>query len=182
MIDSKKIHANIPRYERNRNSMMAQRGGKGKNRELDKLEGIQKLVKGREVVLKYRGRRTFAEAVSMVKEAPGPSGSSLVNFFSNAEDRYKLSKAFVGVVLLPGSSYNIQTHFEMEGVFTIKVTSMGENLCLLEDLEEGYIRELIGEVSTWWKQWFKEIKPWRFSDVDEERVVWLRIYGVPCQA
>lgn len=40
--------------------------------------------------------------------------------------------------------------------------------------------ERIGEGSTWWRQWFKEIRPWKESDVDRERVMWIRVHGVPC--
>lgn len=50
----------------------------------------------------------------------------------------------------PEMSYNIQTSFEVEGYFSIKVTPLGANLCLLEDLEEGAIKDLIKEGRSWW--------------------------------
>lgn len=51
----------------------------------------------------------------------------------------------MGKVCIPGSTYNFQTHLEMEGVFTIKVTPLGGNVCLLEEIDEGFIRDLIEE-------------------------------------
>lgn len=79
----------------------------------------------------------------------------------------------MGLVLTPGSTYNIQTHLEVEGVFNIKVIPLDASLCLLEEMDEGFISEMIREGSTWWKQWFKKISMWNASDVDTERVIWI---------
>lgn len=59
---------------------------------------------------------------------------------------------------------------------------MGENLCLLEESEEGEINDLICDSESWWKQWFNVIKPWKEDDIDKERLMWIRILGVPCLA
>lgn len=59
---------------------------------------------------------------------------------------------------------------------------MGCNLCLLEEMEEGYIEDLIGEGETWWKTWFYEIKKCEETMVDDSRVVWLCIYVIPAHA
>lgn len=53
-------------------------------------------------------------------------------------------------------------------------------MCLLKDKEDGFISELIWDCSTWWKQWFKEIRPWNVFDGDLERLMWIHIYGVQC--
>lgn len=47
----------------------------------------------------------------------------------------------------PGMTYNIQEAFHMEGYFTIKITQLGENLCLLEEGEEGESKVLVEEAS-----------------------------------
>lgn len=49
----------------------------------------------------------------------------------------RFSKAYVGVVKTPGMTYNLQDIFDMEGYFSIKVTPLGANLCLLEDREDS---------------------------------------------
>lgn len=66
-----------------------------------------------------------------------------------------------------------------DGYFSIKVTPLGDNLFLLEDLEEGEMEALLEERCDWLKHWFKEVKRWRKSDVDPERVTWLRCYSIP---
>lgn len=70
----------------------------------------------------------------------------------------------------------------MEGYFGVKVTPMGANICLLEEDFEGEITTLIKENPKWINQWFKDIRSWKHQDVDNERLIWLRIYGLPCQA
>lgn len=55
-------------------------------------------------------------------------------------------------------------------------------MCLLEEQEEGIIEELIGDGCTWWKQWFSSIMSWKSSDVDSERVAWVKVHGVPFHA
>lgn len=94
----------------------------------------------------------------------------------------KLRKAYVGVVLNLRMTYNIQTSFEIEGYFSIKVTPLSANLCLLEENEAFEIRDLIREAKSGWSHWFSEIREWREGDVDNERVTWLRCFGIPCQA
>lgn len=69
--------------------------------------------------------------------------------------------------------------FEVEGYFSIKVISLGANLCLLEEFDEGEIIVFIRQAKSWWSQWFLEIREWREEDVDNERLLWVREYGVP---
>lgn len=66
----------------------------------------------------------------------------------------------MGVVLESEISYNIQERFHMKGMFSIKLTPLGENLCLLEEAEEGEIMVLVEEVSSWIEQWSIEVKEW----------------------
>lgn len=46
-------------------------------------------------------------------------------------------------------SYNIQEDFNKEGYFRIKVTSLGANLCLLEEMDVVEIVTLILEAKDW---------------------------------
>ncbi|XP_058741851.1 uncharacterized protein LOC131614255 [Vicia villosa] len=186
LIDRRKIHANIPRFERNmRFAGSVEQRGRGA---VGSIEGVKvggDLMKetGRmEASLSFCNGRSFAEVVSKEKEDSLAVAAPLLRFVSNEANKTKLSKAFVGVVQVLGYAYNIQTHFKLEGVFSIKATPLGANLCLLEEMEDGYICELISEGNTWWTQWFKEVRSLNASDVNLERVLWIRIYGVPCRA
>lgn len=79
-------------------------------------------------------------------------------------------------------TYNIQERMHMEGLFTIKVTPYGVNLCLLEEVEEGEIKALVEEARGWFEQWFDETKEWTQDVVYNERLTWVRCYNVPCHA
>lgn len=98
------------------------------------------------------------------------------------DDMIRLKKAFVGVVHHSGISYNIHNSFEIEVYFSIKATPLGANLCLLEEIEDGEIKNMISEGKSWWSQWFSDIREWKEEEVDNERVTWLRVYGIPCHA
>ncbi|XP_058747128.1 uncharacterized protein LOC131620126 [Vicia villosa] len=184
IIDGKKIHANLPRIDRwNKLGRLGVQGAGVNRRPFFKtgssvhFEGKEGYRKG--VLKGFRGGATYAENVVYGKKEEHSQSEFLMSYESNEEDRTRLSKAYVGEVIFPGSSYNIQTYFEMEGMFSIKVTPLGASLCLLEEVEEGFIQDLIGEGNTWWRQWFKEIKPWSYNIVDNDRDIWIRLYGVP---
>ncbi|CAL5199593.1 unnamed protein product [Lathyrus oleraceus] len=94
----------------------------------------------------------------------------------------RLKKAYVGVVENVGLSYSMQEIFNTEGYFAIRVMPLGAKLCLLEDRDEVEREALLEEGCDWLQQWFKKIRKWQPSDVDIERVTWVRCYGVPCHA
>ncbi|XP_058765713.1 uncharacterized protein LOC131639233 [Vicia villosa] len=175
LIGGNKIYANQPRFQRSGRKVRVDE--ERKNTGSRKEEG--------QVFAKHRvdESRSFADIVmggskkKVVKE-----DEFFLSFTSGEELKNKWKKAFIGEVLFPGEAYNIQTHLEIEGFFSIKVHPLGANLCLLEEMEEGIIKELIEEGKWWWQQWFKSLKPWQENDVDMERVMWIRIYGVPCHA
>lgn len=87
-------------------------------------------------------------------------------FEIDRSDRERLEKAYVGVVLESGMAFNIRNSFEIEGYFLIKVTPMADNLCLLEESEEGEIKDLIREGDNWWRKWFSEIRSWKTANFD----------------
>jgi hypothetical protein len=88
-------------------------------------------------------------------------------------------KTFVGVAANSGMTYNIQNAFHSQGYFGVKVTHLGANLSLLEGQEEGEVEALMKDAKDWLEQWFTEIRPWNPKDVDLERIIWLRVFGVP---
>jgi hypothetical protein len=55
-------------------------------------------------------------------------------------------------------------------------------MTLLEGQEDGEVEALMEDAKEWLDQWFKEIRPWDPKDIDLERLVWVRIYGVPVHA
>jgi hypothetical protein len=104
------------------------------------------------------------------------------SYVAEKNDMLRLQKAFVGVVVNPGMTYNIQNAFHSQGYFRVKVTPLGSTLALLEGQEEGEVEALLEDAKEWLEQWFKEIRPWNTQDVDMERTIWLRIFGIPAHA
>lgn len=92
----------------------------------------------------------------------------------------QLNKAFVGVVAILGAAYRTQVEFVKHGCFDVKVTPMGVNLVLLEEEVEGAMNTLLSEV--WISEWFDEVRSWSPREIDNERLVWLRVFGVPAHA
>lgn len=62
------------------------------------------------------------------------------------EEMERFQKAYAGVVETTGMAYNLQEYFNMEGYFAVKVTPLGDNLCLLEKCDEGELKALVEEV------------------------------------
>lgn len=55
------------------------------------------------------------------------TGTNILVFRTSEEVRYRWKRDFVGEVLIPDASYNIQTHLETEGFFSVKVHPLGRN-------------------------------------------------------
>ncbi|XP_058726669.1 uncharacterized protein LOC131598038 [Vicia villosa] len=181
-IAGNKIHANPPRFVRGEVL-------KGVKRRLG-TEGrtgpvlLQSTESHKGVFGDFGGRKAGRSYADVVQKANVEDGicqnlPCSLSFSSKEEDRKRFSKAYMGRVKTPGSAYNIQTHFDMEGMFAVKVSPMGGNMCLLEDREPGFIEDMIGEGESWWKDWFEDIRRWKDADRDESRVVWLRVFGIP---
>lgn len=77
------------------------------------------------------------------------------------DDLYRFERAFMGRVKVPGSSYNIQKLFHVEGYFSVKVTPLGVNLCLLEASEERELDALVSGANGWLEQWLSKVRRWR---------------------
>ncbi|GAU32253.1 hypothetical protein TSUD_53800 [Trifolium subterraneum] len=60
--------------------------------------------------------------------------------------------------------------------------SFRANLVLMEEQEEAEINALIEDAGGWLDQWFKEIRPWSTRDVDNDILVWSRVYGISVHA
>lgn len=105
-----------------------------------------------------------------------------LQFTVKNEQLQRLGKAYVGKVCHPGTTYCMQQEFHRQGIFTIKAIPMGANLVLLESDEEGEVNALINDGKEWLLQWFEEVRSWSPRDIDNERLAWVRVYGIPVQA
>jgi hypothetical protein len=182
-----KISINLSRFHR------VVDGGKAGVRNVDRkvVGGHQRFgeSKGEENQSLSRHQRkennnSYANVVKNGKETTTNriSNRVLMSFEAEKEvvDRFK--KAFVGEVIQPGMSYNIQNAFHRQGYFGVKITPLGANLTLLEGQEEGEVQALLDDAKGWLDQWFKDIRPWSPKEIDRDRIIWLRVFGIPPHA
>ncbi|XP_058780930.1 uncharacterized protein LOC131655034 [Vicia villosa] len=189
-LSGKKILANIPKFHRReersevpssiiRNSRKTYQYGEGAKQGKEKKEiggGSRK------------NEPKIAKEKTLHRSRDDHGGINLKQKFADLHfkveesEMCRFKKAFIGVVEESGMSYNIPEAFNIEGYFRVKVTPIGANLCLLEEMEEGEIVALISKANEWICQWFSEIRPWSPEVVDNERLKWLPCYGVPCHA
>ncbi|XP_058725583.1 uncharacterized protein LOC131596865 [Vicia villosa] len=175
-IGARKLHVNLPRYQRRHNVQ---------------VEGAHRREYGKEQVPLKTGKpdSVFKPGCSYVDALNNTINTDTkvkamkkVLCIVEDEDLRRFKKAFVGLVLKPGSSYNFQETLNQEGFYAIQSTPLGANMCLLEDRLEGAIQSWLADEEEWVKRWFKEVRPWNPSDVDKERITWIHCYGVPCHA
>ncbi|MCI29813.1 hypothetical protein A2U01_0051022, partial [Trifolium medium] len=63
----------------------------------------------------------------------------ILSYEAEKNDMLRLKKCFIGEVIHPGMSYNIQSAFHRQGYFGVKVTPLGARLTLLDGQEEGEV-------------------------------------------
>lgn len=108
------------------------------------------------------GGRSYAEILkpkilnNNTREVSNKEDSSKIVFFSaTKEETKKFDKFMVGVVRKPGMAYGVCDSLLEEGIFSIKATPLGPNLCLLEEEVEGDLELLLRDAGEWRKAWFK---------------------------
>lgn len=90
---------------------------------------------------------------------------------ASEEELNKFKKMYVAKVRYAGSAHMVQEWFNLQGFFSIKVTPLGANLVLLEEVEEGIIPALVSDAKEWIDEHFDDIRGWCPSELDKERVV-----------
>jgi hypothetical protein len=93
----------------------------------------------------------------------------------------KIKGAYVGFLVKHKESSDIQQNFMLDGYQNLKVTPLGHLRVLISSLVEGQVKEVLGSVG-WWCSWFERIEEWSPNLVSNQRVVWLKCYGVPLHA
>lgn len=190
VLDGRKIYANLPRYKRKTKEEVSQGLNLG-----DKGKVIAASMEGTLHVKKswvgVNGQKSYVEALhnGTVAEVPIVGSNQRrgvifkpLHFVPNQEEVNRLNKAFTGALRYPGDEVDIKRKFLEESLFSIKVTILGPNICLLEDLVGEDMESMLLERKDWWDLLFVSIKPWKPSNIDDERLVWIKTYGIPCHA
>ncbi|CAI8614009.1 unnamed protein product [Vicia faba] len=118
----------------------------------------------------YNSKRRKQRASTGTSKGEAKSSSFFITEFAEkfrARDLYQFLKE-VGDIdeVIISAKRDIR-----EGFFPVKVTPLGANVCLLEDLVKGEMKALLEGGRNWLGQWLKEVKSWSSSLVDPERIV-----------
>ncbi|XP_058746360.1 uncharacterized protein LOC131619263 [Vicia villosa] len=188
IVKGKKIHANIPRFDRIKDREAAfqyrGRGNFGAVEIKSRDRGFGRFNNRREG-LSYAGAVAGVVGASVSASAPLASSaqpSVLLRHVTSEEDRNRFANAMVGEILIAGSAHRIQTMMDVVGFHAIKMSVLGPNLCLLEETEQGALGILLEEGVSNWKCWFSAIRKWTPDVVDSERTIKIRVFGIPCFA
>ncbi|XP_058758647.1 uncharacterized protein LOC131631902 [Vicia villosa] len=174
-LDGRKIFANLPKFGRRPNQNFTYR---------TKSRGVQEdsvIAQAKAKKKDISGIKGFRKGVTFAEVLKGETSTKVLEYLLESEIMNRLLNTYVGEVVNLGSTFNMQAQFFAEGFFSKKSIAIGANLCLLEYEDEGVLRELVDGGNTWLGQWFKEVRVWSPREVDKERVMWMRVNGVPCQ-
>jgi hypothetical protein len=93
----------------------------------------------------------------------------------------RLAGAYVGYLVDDSDPFNIQSNFRMHGLSQLKVCALGFRKVLLWSEKIGEVKEVVETVG-WWCSLFERVVPWSPELTTNDRVTWLRCYGVPVNA
>lgn len=178
ILEDKNFFANLPRFQR---LVIVKDNNKGVFNNAVKGVRVQGVIhKG------WIDNISFAEVITNRKhsmfESGEPSSLKTLKMHVEEEDLIRYGRDFTRMLRDPKVAYEIKKNFLQEGIFTIRVTMLGPNLFLLEDLIFGEVGIFIDERRKWWEQWLRSIRPWEPKNVDLEIFAWIRISGIPCHA
>jgi hypothetical protein len=180
-IGSFKLRVNLSKFKR--------------NEEPDKKEGVQRVKLG--VNPRAQEGRSFKQALvtkevvsnadpgecSKAREAMISEGVKEVVWEVEVEEERAamLTGAYVGYLTEEKEAKSIQNNFIMSGFQGLRVAAMGFKQVLLWSEKVGEVKEVIESVG-WWCSLFERVVPWSPELVSNQRVTWLRCYGVPTHA
>ncbi|MCH90768.1 DUF4283 domain protein, partial [Trifolium medium] len=93
----------------------------------------------------------------------------------------KLGGAYVGYLSVDKDPITFQNQLRMEGFVSIKVCALGYLKILLWSDKVGEAKEVVESVG-WWCSMFERVVPWSPDLISNQRVAWLKCYGVPVHA
>lgn len=88
-----------------------------------------------------------------------------------------LKKILVGRLKKPKEIYNNNEILLMEGVCSLKMRYIGDNLVLLTAMDREDIVDVIKKPEEWLTDLFEIIGPWDAKATPANRLTWLRISG-----
>lgn len=122
--------------------------------------------------------KTFKSALTKVQDQNLYEEQRCVEVVPTETRLNVLEKCFVAELSYHREAKSVQNSLVMEGIKNVRVTTMGDNLVLLQ-VEDPVRFELDRkEHGQWWSVVFKDIKRWSPQLVASRRRVWLKVYGI----
>ncbi|GLT99467.1 hypothetical protein SLE2022_169040 [Rubroshorea leprosula] len=109
------------------------------------------------------------------------STERIIDFSPSKEENKWLEGSVVAVVRSMSMISNIQERVDIDGGL-INLSPLGGRSVLLTERVEGYLSEYIQHNSESFPVWCEVIYPWDMAPLNNCRMVWLRISGVPLKA
>lgn len=123
--------------------------------------------------------RTFTTVVQQGQTGPMPVVKRRL-VVTPSESRLKvLANCFVAILSFHREAKHVQNSLMLGGLKNISVTSMGDNMVMLESNEPLLIIEAERRKDQWWRGLFKSVKRWLPNMVVRQRRIWLRFHGLP---
>lgn len=129
-------------------------------------------------------RTTFAEAVSGPKNAGngGKQKGAEILFQSLEEENGWLKNCYSGFMKRKFLWEDHAEEIQSECGNMLNIRSMGGNLILIQSTTDKSTGNLVNELDEWVNFWFEWVRPWDELDVNTNRLIWTRWYGVPMHA
>lgn len=133
VLEGRKLFANLPRFQR-----LGKEGikdnGKAENRR--EANGFVKEVRNQDWRAKgWVDNRSFAEVIQNQKAYSEVKGESSVlrtfKLCSEEDDLKRYVRAYIGIIRELGMTTELKNIFLEEDIFTIRVTTLSHNLCIL---------------------------------------------------
>lgn len=153
----RKLHENVPRFQRNTTHGFQQGLIIIEHQASAKMVNLLESSRPEKALRFANKRNTYVKVLSSKEKIFLKSSTPPISFNVEESDLKMFHKAYAGLVVKPESIYNIQEIFNMGFFFLVQLTPRGANMSLLEDRVKGALNELLSNDEQWLCHWFKEV-------------------------
>ncbi|XP_057808640.1 uncharacterized protein LOC131023113 [Salvia miltiorrhiza] len=131
---------------------------------------------------KRESGKTFREALGGTGKSTDPLADEVIGFQPTEVETEWLTHSFTGFVKTEYTWEEFGEEINSECATLLKISSLGGNLVLIQSTNNRPVKDLLTELNEWTTFWFDWVRPWSYIDVNTQRSVWTKWFGVPLQA
>ncbi|CAL0317081.1 unnamed protein product [Lupinus luteus] len=174
-----KVFVNVPRFQRSVSRLPPR---KAINPTL-KVGYSSNLRDNRSYVEAVRGKEGDDGAAHAHVSAPSKVVvPKTIDISVSDDDVAWLSSCVVGKTVETISPGDVAVLIKEEGINTITARPLGGDRVLLAPVDGECVQEVLDDAKGWFSNIFISLKPWSPDDVVDERMVWVRCFGLPIHA